>query len=236
MTPNSLTRRQFCHTAAAAAGNARRDMAEGRRWRGKLFAEGVFDPVKTIALVGSEVEKPKYYRTRIGASIKSIVQGKVSTDKELRYISGNPLTGERVKEDGHLGFFHNQVTVLPEGNKKKFFLTEGWLSPGLNKFSMSKAYPSWLFPNKRYALDTNKNGEKRAYVVTGQYEQVFPFEIYPQQLVKSIIIQDLDLMEKLGIYEVDAEDFALCEFVCTSKQPVQRIVRNGLDQLKEETS
>ncbi len=203
---------------------------------GKLFQEGIFDPSKVVVLAGSEVENPKYYRTRIGASIKNLVNGNVSTDKELRYISGNPLTGEEIKEDGYLGFYHDQVTVLPEGNKKKFFMTEGWLSPGLDKFSMSKAYPSWLFPNKKYRLDTNKNGEKRAYVVTGQYEQVFPFEIHPQQLVKSIIIQDLDLMEKFGIHEVDAEDFALCEFVCTSKQPVQKIVRGGLDQLKQEMS
>lgn len=201
---------------------------------GKLFAEGIFDATKTVALVGSEVQKPKYYRTRIGASIKSLVEGNVSKDKALRYISGNPLTGEEVSPEGYLGFFHDQVTVLPEGNEKKFFLTDGWLSPGLDKFSMSKAFPSWLFPNKRYALDTNKNGEKRAYVVTGQYEQVFPFEIYPQQLVKSIIIQDIDLMEKLGVHEVDAEDFALCEFVCTSKQPVQKIVRDGLNILKQE--
>lgn len=203
---------------------------------GKLFQEGIFDPSKIIALTGSEVENPRYYRTRIGASIKNLVNGNVSTDKDLRYISGNALTGETIQENGHIGFYHDQITVLPEGNKKKFFLTDGWLSPGLNKFSMSKAYPSWLFPNKKYQLDTNKNGEKRAYVVTGQYEKVFPFEIFPQQLVKSIIIQDLDLMEKLGILEVDAEDFALCEFVCTSKQPVQKIVREGLDQLKQEMS
>jgi Na+-transporting NADH:ubiquinone oxidoreductase subunit A len=203
---------------------------------GKLFQEGIYDPSKVVALAGSEVEKPKYYRTRIGASIKNLVNGNVSTDKDLRYISGNPLTGETIEAEGYLGFYHDQVTVLPEGNEKKFFMTDGWLSPGLNKFSMSKAYPSWLFPNKKYRLDTNKNGEKRAYVVTGQYEEVFPFHIYPQQLVKSIIIQDLDLMEKLGIHEVDAEDFALCEFVCTSKQPVQKIVRGGLDQLKQEMS
>jgi Na+-transporting NADH:ubiquinone oxidoreductase subunit A len=203
---------------------------------GKLFQEGVYDPSKIVALVGSEVEKPKYYKTRIGASIKSVVEGNVNSENELRYISGNPLTGEQVEHEGFLGFYHDQITVLPEGNKKKFFMTEGWLSPGLDKFSMSKAYPSWLFPNKKYRLDTNKNGEKRAYVVTGQYEQVFPFHIHPQQLVKSIIIQDLDLMEKLGIHEVDAEDFALCEFVCTSKQPVQKIVRGGLDQLKQEMS
>jgi Na+-transporting NADH:ubiquinone oxidoreductase subunit A len=203
---------------------------------GKLFQEGIYDPSKIVALVGSEVGKPKYYKTRIGASIKSMVEGNVNSENELRYISGNPLTGEQVEPEGFLGFYHDQITVLPEGNKKKFFMTEGWLSPGLDKFSMSKAYPSWLFPNKKYRLDTNKNGEKRAYVVTGQYEQVFPFHIHPQQLVKSIIIQDLDLMEKLGIHEVDAEDFALCEFVCTSKQPVQKIVRGGLDQLKQEMS
>jgi Na+-transporting NADH:ubiquinone oxidoreductase subunit A len=114
-------------------------------------------------------------------------------------------------------------------------LTEGWLSPGLDKFSLSRAYPTWLMPKtKEYDLDTNSNGEPRAFVVTGQYEQVFPFDIYPVQLLKSIMVNDIESMEKLGIYEVAPEDFALCEYSCTSKINVQQVVREGLDTLKQE--
>ncbi|MFB6305378.1 MAG: NADH:ubiquinone reductase (Na(+)-transporting) subunit A, partial [Flavobacteriales bacterium] len=121
-------------------------------------------------------------------------------------------------------------------NHKKFFLTEGWLSPGVDKFSNTRAYPSWLFPNKKYELDTNMNGEERAFVMSGQYEEVFPFDIYPVHLIKAIMIQDIELMENLGIYEVAPEDFALCEFVCTSKIEAQEVIREGLDLMEEEMS
>ncbi|MCA1751132.1 MAG: NADH:ubiquinone reductase (Na(+)-transporting) subunit A, partial [Flavobacteriales bacterium] len=126
------------------------------------------------------------------------------------------------------------MTVIPEGDEKKFLITDGWLSPGLDKFSLSRAYPTWLFPNKTYRLDTNLNGEKRAFVVTGELEKVFPFDIYPMQLIKAIMINDIDSMEKLGIYEVDDEDFALCEFVCTSKINIQEVVRQGLNDMRKE--
>ena len=115
-------------------------------------------------------------------------------------------------------------------------LTKGWLSLGFDKFSLSKSYPTWILPkNKKFNLTTNSNGEERAFVVTGQYEKVFPFDIYPVQLVKSILVNDIDRMEQLGIYEVGPEDFALCEYVCTSKIDVQNIVRNGLDVLRAES-
>ena len=150
-------------------------------------------------------------------------------------VSGNVLTGEQVNLDGFLGFYHHQLSVIPEGNKHKFFLTDGWLSPGFNSFSASRAYPSWLMPkSKSYNLDTNLNGEERAFVVSGQYEKVFPFDIYPVQLLKSIITNDIEKMESLGIYEVSPEDFALCEFVCTSKMNLQKIVREGLDLIYKE--
>jgi Na+-transporting NADH:ubiquinone oxidoreductase subunit A len=114
-------------------------------------------------------------------------------------------------------------------------LTSGWLGAGFDKFSVSRAFPTWLMPStKTWKLDTNTNGEERALVVTGQYEQVFPFDLFPQQLVKSIIAHDLDGMERLGILEVAPEDFALCEYVCTSKLAVQSIVRKGLDTVKQE--
>jgi Na+-transporting NADH:ubiquinone oxidoreductase subunit A len=152
----------------------------------------------------------------------------------IRYISGNVLTGSKVTEDGFLGFYDTQITVIPEGDEKKFFLTEGWLAPGFDKFSLNKSFPSWLTPGKKYRIDTNLNGEERAFVVTGEMEQVFPFDIYPMQLIKSIMVNDIDAMEKLGIYEVDAEDFALCEFVCTSKINIQDVVRKGLEDMRKE--
>lgn len=200
---------------------------------GRCLTKGQFDATRTIALVGSEVAEPQYYTTRIGSTLASITTGKINEGK-VRYISGNVLTGSKESAEGFLGFYDTHVTVIPEGDTKQFFITEGWLSPGLHKFSLSKAYPSWLFPNKKYRLDTNLNGEKRAFVVTGELEQVFPFDIYPMQLIKAIMINDIDSMEKLGIYEVDAEDFALCEFVCTSKINIQEVVKQGLADMRKE--
>ncbi|NNE26080.1 MAG: Na(+)-translocating NADH-quinone reductase subunit A [Saprospiraceae bacterium] len=202
---------------------------------GKLFSTGHLDMSRIVALTGSQVKGPKYFKTIIGAQLNTLVEDNLE-EGDNRVVSGNVLTGSTVGKDGFLGFYDSQVTVLPEGNEYKFFLTDGWLSPGLSKkrFSMSRAYPSWLFPNKTYELDTNINGEERAFVVTGQLEKVFPFDIYPMQLIKSIMVNDIDLMEKLGIYEVDAEDFALCEVVCTSKINIQEIVREGLENLRAE--
>lgn len=200
---------------------------------GRSLAQGKFDASRTIALVGSEVNEPQYYRTMIGAELSSITSGKIK-EGSVRYISGNVLTGSKESEKGYLGFYSTHVSVIPEGDEKQFFITEGWLSPGLHKFSLSKAYPSWLFPKKTYRLNTNLNGEKRAFVVTGELERVFPFDIYPMQLIKAIMINDIDAMEQLGIYEVDAEDFALCEFVCTSKINIQEVVKNGLADMRKE--
>ena len=150
-----------------------------------------------------------------------------------RYISGNVLTGTKISSDGYIGFYDSQITVIPEGDKQEFL---GWIAPGLQKFSMSKSYFSWLKPTKKYNLNTNYNGEERAYVVTGQYEKVLPMDVYPMQLIKSCMIEDIDAMEQLGIYEVSEEDMALCEFVCTSKMEVQNIIRKGLDLVKKECS
>ena len=107
----------------------------------------------------------------------------------------------------------------------------GWMSLGLDKMSVSRTFLSWLMPSKKYKLTTNLRGEERAYVMTGQYEKVFPMDIYPNQLVKAIMVGDIELMENLGIYEVSPEDFALCEFVCTSKIDVQKIVREGIEMV-----
>lgn len=199
---------------------------------GNAFLTGKYDAQRVVAVAGSSVGHPKYYRTIQGACLNSFV--KDINGENNRYISGNVLTGRNVGLDGYLGFYDKEVTVIPEGDHAKFFVTEGWAGPGLSKFSMSRTYFSWLMPSKKYALDTNTNGEKRALVVTGEYESVFPMDIYPQHLLKAVMIGDIELMENLGIYEVDDEDFALCEYVCTSKTPAQEIVREGLKLIEQE--
>ena len=186
-----------------------------------------------VAVGGSSVKAPKYFKTIQGASISTLLDGNVDGDNN-RIISGNVLTGTKVTADGNLGFFSKEVNVIQEGDTAKFFLTEGWAGPGLAKHSANRSYFSWLMPSKKYDLDTNTNGEPRALVVTGEYESVFPMDIYPQHLLKAIMIGDIELMENLGIYEVDEEDFALCEYVCTSKTAAQQIVREGLELIEKE--
>ncbi|NEN23595.1 Na(+)-translocating NADH-quinone reductase subunit A [Cryomorpha ignava] len=200
---------------------------------GKSLKEGKFRAERTIALAGSEVKNPQYYSTIIGASIESIL-GDNEKAGHNRIISGNVLTGTKVERDGYLSFYSNMVSIIPEGDEKKFFITEGWLAPGFSRFSLNHSYPSWLLGNKKYKLDTNLNGETRAFVVTGELEKVFPFDIYPMQLIKAIMINDIDSMENLGIYEVLPEDFALCEFACTSKINIQSVVRQGLADMRNE--
>ncbi len=197
---------------------------------GKFFQTGKLDLSKTIALAGSEVQKPRYIKTKVGASVQSIVEGQLN-DGDLRIISGNVLTGTSVGADGYLGFYDDLITVIPEGHDPQFM---GWLAPNFHKFSLSKAYFSWLMPNKKYRLNTNMNGEDRAYVVSGQYEDLLPMDLYPVHLIKSIMTNDVERMEQLGIYEIAPEDMALCEFACTSKTQVQKIVRDGLDVAMKE--
>ncbi len=199
---------------------------------GELFLTGKFNPERHIALAGSGVKSPQYYTTKIGAKINSIVEEKL-IDKELRIISGNVLTGNtQTIKDGSLGYYDNMVTVIPEGNDYELF---GWTKPVFKKISTSRALTfSWLFPNKKYNLNTNTNGEHRAFVITGQYEEVFPLDIFPMQILKACLYEDLDEMEQLGMYEVAPEDFALTEFVCVSKQPHQEIIRKGLDLMLKE--
>lgn len=199
---------------------------------GRLFEEGKYAPDKIVALAGSEVEKPRYYRTRTGASISPIVKGNI-TSFNVRYISGNVLTGQKIQSDGFIGYYDSLVTVIPEGDYYEFF---GWITPGLNKFSLSRTFLTWMMPGKKYRLDTNMHGGERAFVVTGEYEKVLPMDIYPMQLLKSILVEDIDKMEQLGIYEVAEEDFALCEFICPSKIEIQSIIRKGLDLMVKEMS
>ena len=199
---------------------------------GRLFLTGQYDASKIVALTGSEISNPKYYKIIGGACIQSIT-GENVKEGDVRYISGNVLTGTRVSQRGFLGFYDSQVTVIPEGNHYEFM---GWLAPGFRKFSLSRAFWSWLFLGREYRIDTNLHGGKRALMITGNFERVFPMDIYPMQLIKAIIIEDIDLMEKLGIYEVVEEDFALCEFIDTSKTDIQAIVRKGLDLMIKEMS
>lgn len=200
---------------------------------GKFFAEGKFDPTRIVALTGSEAKSRKYYRTIIGTQLTDIVKGNLESDN-VRIISGNALTGTKVDADGFLGFYDSHITVLPEGDEYKFFLTKGWLGPGFDKYSSHRLFPTWIMKNKKYRLDTNMNGEERGFVVTGEMEKVLPFDILPMQLIKAIMVKDIDAMEQLGIYEIAPEDFALCEYVCTSKIEIQEKIREGLDVMNEE--
>jgi len=200
---------------------------------GRYFLAGKFIGKRTIAITGSEIKDPNYVETIIGANVSEILAGRITSDN-VRVISGNVLTGDKISQDGHLGFYHNQITVIPEGDQLKFVLTKGWLGPGFDKFSNSRLFPTFLLRNKKFRLDTNLNGEERAFVVTGELERVFPFDILPMQLVKAAITDDIDGMENLGIYEVAPEDFALCEYVCTSKIDIQDKIRQGLDLIAKE--
>ncbi|WP_299063517.1 Na(+)-translocating NADH-quinone reductase subunit A [uncultured Polaribacter sp.] len=198
---------------------------------GELFLTGKLNLARTVALTGSKFSKPQYVTAIAGASIADLVANNIENDN-TRIISGNVLTGKEVKLDEFLGYYDNQVTAIPEGDDYEFF---GWNKPIFNKISTSRALTfSWLNPKKKYDLNTNTNGEHRAFVVTGSYEQVFPLDIYPMQLLKAFMYKDLDEMEALGGYEVAPEDFALTEFICVSKQPHQKIIREGLDLMREE--
>ena len=198
---------------------------------GELLLTGKLNLERTIALTGSQIKAPHYVTAIAGAAVSSIL-GSGLNDDETRVISGNVLTGKEVKKGGYLGFYDNQITAIPEGDDYEFF---GWNKPVFNKISPTRALTfSWMNPNKKYDLDTNTNGEHRAFVITGAYENVFPLDIYPLQLLKACMYKDLDEMEALGIYEVAPEDFALTEFICVSKQPHQQIIREGLDLLKQE--
>tara|TARA_B110000046_G_scaffold185172_1_gene225850 strand:+ start:3377 stop:4726 length:1350 start_codon:yes stop_codon:yes gene_type:complete len=198
---------------------------------GELLLTGKFNATRTIALTGSKFNKPHYVTAIAGANIADIVANNLENDN-TRIISGNVLSGTQVNEDGFICYYDNQITAIPEGDDYELF---GWTKPVFNKVSTSRALTfSWLTPKKKYDLNTNTNGEHRAFVVTGSYENVFPLDIYPMQLLKAFMYKDLDEMEALGGYEVAPEDFALTEFICVSKQPHQKIIREGLDLMREE--
>ncbi|MBT8286680.1 MAG: Na(+)-translocating NADH-quinone reductase subunit A [Bacteroidia bacterium] len=200
---------------------------------GELIETGKFNAERIVALAGSSVEKPRYFKTKIGSEVSTMIYDHgIHKDSNDRIISGNVLNGKRVMPDGSLDYYSNVISVIPEGDDYEFF---GWTKPIFNKISTSRALTfSWLNPKKKYDLNTNTNGEHRAFVVTGTYEEVFPLNIYPMQILKACMYKDLDEMEALGMYEVAPEDFALTEFVCVSKQPHQKIIREGLDLMIKE--
>jgi Na+-transporting NADH:ubiquinone oxidoreductase subunit A len=204
---------------------------------GRFFNHGQVDLTRLVAFTGSEVNEDAraYYPMLPGANIKSLVNCQVTETMDLRYISGNVLTGTRIAPDGSLHAFDNQITVVPEGDETHEFA--GWIMPRINQFSVSRTYPAFIlkmFAKKTYDMDARIKGGKRAMIMSNEWDKVFPMDIMPEFLIRAILAQDIDKMENLGIYEVAPEDFALCEFVDTSKMELQKIVRTGLNWLNKE--
>ncbi|MBP7487008.1 MAG: Na(+)-translocating NADH-quinone reductase subunit A [Parabacteroides sp.] len=201
---------------------------------GRLFNKGISDFTRHIAITGSETTERGYVKAIAGCTIESLVGNKVMSNNHVRTISGNVLVGTKVSKEDYLGAYDCQITVIPEGDDNDEFF--GWATIGLNKFSTSRTYFSWLLggKNKEYVIDARIKGGKRAMIMSNEYDKVFPMDILPEYLLKAIIAFDIDKMENLGIYEVAPEDFALCEFVDTSKIELQKIVREGLDLLHKE--
>ena len=196
---------------------------------GRLAMGGKLDMTKVIAVAGSEAQKPCYKRIIAGAAVESIV-GKVS--ENVRVISGDVLTGVATAKDGYISANANMLSLIPEGNVYELL---GWAMPRFHRFSVSRAYFSWLCPKKEYKLDTNLNGGERPFVVTGLYEKYLPMDVYVAYLLKACLVKDLDKMENLGLYEVLPEDLALCEFVDPSKIEMQQILRDGINLMIKES-
>ena len=199
---------------------------------GRLFNKGKVDFTRTIALAGSEVKNPSYSKVVLGAQITNLLAGRLDNANELRIIDGNVLTGKKTTADGFLGAFSTEITVIPENLNDAEIL--GWAAPRFGMYSTSRSYFSWLAPKRKYTIDARIKGGERHMIMSNEYDKVFPMDIYPEYLIKAIITGNIDKMEQLGIYEVAPEDFALCEFVDSSKLELQRIVREGLDKLRAE--
>jgi Na+-transporting NADH:ubiquinone oxidoreductase subunit A len=197
---------------------------------GNLFLQGKVVSEKVIALTGESIDQRKHVKVITGASIAEVTKGRVKADADLRYISGDVLSGRTIT-GGFLGITASQVTVIPEIEKMEFM---GWALPGGEKESFSRTFPSFLSPKKKYSHNTGYHGGVRAFVQTGAYESVVPMDIYPVHLIKCIMAGDLEAMEGLGILEVAPEDFALCDFICVSKIEVQDLLRKGLDFFRKE--
>lgn len=202
---------------------------------GRLFNTGKVDLTRCVAFVGSEVKKPAYVDMMVGQELNTLLANSLKNTKHVRIINGNVLTGVPTTKEGFLGAHSSEITVIPEGDNVDELA--GWIMPRLNQFSVNRSYFSWLFGKKKeYALDARVKGGERHMIMSGEYDRVFPMDIYPEYLIKAIITNDIDRMEQLGIYEVAPEDFALAEFACSSKLELQKIVREGLDMLRKENS
>lgn len=202
---------------------------------GRLLNEGRVDLRRTVAVGGSKIVEPIYIETLVGTPLSAILKDRLYAEKHVRIINGNPLTGKRDTLNGFLGAHTSEITALPEGDDADEFL--GWILPRTNQFSMSRSYFSWLQKKtKKYDLDARIKGGERHMIMSGEYDSVLPMDIYGEFLIKAIIAQDIDKMEQLGIYEVAPEDFALAEFVDSSKLELQRIVREGLNMLRKENA
>lgn len=199
---------------------------------GRLFNKGKVDLTRTIAVAGSQVESPAYVNAVIGTPIKALLENNLKKTEHIRILNGNPLVGNKVGMDGYLGAHATEVCVIPEGDDVDEIL--GWIRPRLNDYSTNRSYFSWLFGKKEYDLDARIKGGTRHIIMSGEYDKVFPMDIFAGYLVKAILTGDIDRMEQLGIYEVAPEDFAVAEFVDSSKLELQRIVREGLDMLRKE--
>lgn len=202
---------------------------------GRLFRTGKVDLRRLVAVAGSEITKPEYAEVLVGQPIADLLEGKLAANDHLRIINGNPLTGRKATKDDFVGGHTSEITVIPEGDNVDEML--GWILPRTNDFSVSRSYFSWLFgKNKEYALDARVKGGERHMIMSGEYDKVLPMDIYAEYLIKAIIAGDIDRMEQLGIYEVAPEDFAVAEFVDSSKLELQHIVRQGLDMLRKENA
>ena len=201
---------------------------------GRLFNTGKVDLKRTIALCGSEINQPAYVDMLVGEELSTLLSNSYDADKSVRIINGNVLTGKPTTKDGFLGAHTSEITVIPEGNDADEML--GWILPRFKQFSVNRSYFSWLCGKKQYALDARVKGGERHMIMSGEYDKVLPMDIYGEYLIKAIITGDIDRQEALGIYEVSPEDFALAEFVDSSKLELQRIVREGLNILRKENA
>ena len=201
---------------------------------GRLFLTGKVDLHRTVALCGSEVKNPQYVEMLVGEELSTLLSNSYDEKHNVRIINGNVLTGRVTTKEGYLGAHSSEITVIPEGNDDDEFA--GWIMPRFKQFSVNRSYFSWLFGKKAYALDARVKGGERHMIMSGEYDKVMPMDIYPEYLIKAIITGNIDKMEQLGIYEVSPEDFALAEFVDSSKLELQRIVREGLNMLRKENA
>ena len=201
---------------------------------GRLLNTGKVNLSRRVALCGSEVKNPAYVDMLVGEELSTLLSNSYDASKNVRIINGNVLTGRPTTKEGFLGAHTSEITVIPEGNDADEML--GWILPRFKQFSVNRSYFSWLCGKKSYALDARIKGGERHMIMSGEYDKVLPMDIYGEYLIKAIIAGDIDRQEALGIYEVSPEDFALAEFVDSSKLELQRIVREGLNILRKENA